>query len=404
MEACETAVAHARPKHEKEIISITDALGRILSKAIIAKKNLPSFDNSAMDGFAFRSSDAGSRLRVVRTIFAGEVPEASLGEGECYRIMTGAQLPSDVDTVVPIEDCEDVTDEAVTIPATVKAGSNFRKRGEELAAGDAIFEAGHILRASDIALLSAQGIMAVEVFMQPRIAVVSTGDEIKEPWEEASEDEIYNANAFGISALLKSFGFVPTYVGAIPDDLEESKRFIATLKEFDVVITTGGISMGDADFLYEAFLANGLEPLFHGINLKPGRPTMMGTMGDTFVMAMPGNPLTTMLTVHLISIPVLYRIAGANACWHTFSYAEFSHDLKLKAGRTNIVIGTLENGVFIPTRNNKIGSGMLTPLSESSAIACFGEEIGAIEREDLVKIVLFGDTTRSRKNRVINLR
>jgi len=403
-EACDTAVAHAIPKQEKEIISVTDALGRVLSDTLVAKKNLPSFNNSAMDGFAFRSRDAGKRLNVARIIFAGEVPEASLEEGECYRIMTGAQLPSDVDTVVPIEACEDVTDDAVTIPSTIKTGSNFRKKGEELSAGETLFEAGHMLRASDIALLSAQGIMAVEVFMQPRIAVVSTGDEIKEPWEEASEDEIYNANAFGISALLKHFGFIPTYVGAIPDDLEESKRFIATLKGFDVIITTGGISMGDADFLYEAFLANGLEPLFHGINLKPGRPTMMGTMGDTFVMAMPGNPLTTMLTVHLISIPVLYKIAGANTYWHTFSYAEFSHDLKLKTGRTNIVIGTLENGVFIPTQNNKIGSGMLTPLSESNAVAYFGEEIGSIEREDLVKVVLFGDTTRSKENRIVNLR
>jgi molybdopterin molybdotransferase len=131
---------------------------------------------------------------------------------------------------------------------------------------------------------------------------------------------------------------------------------------------------------------------------------MMGKMEDTFVMAMPGNPLTTMLTVHLISVPVLYRIAGANTCHHTFSYAEFSHDLKLKAGRTNIVIGMIENGVFIPTRNNKIGSGMLTPLSESNAVAYFGEEISKVEREDLVKVILFGDTTRSSQNRILNIR
>jgi molybdopterin molybdotransferase len=403
-EAYADAMAHATPKKEREIVSVTDALGRILSRPVIARKNLPSFDNSAMDGFAFKSSDAGKRLNVSRIIFAGEIPEASLKEGECYRIMTGAQLPSDVDTVIPIEACEDVTDDAVTIPEGIAQGSNFRKKGEELAAGTPLFDTGHVLRAADIALLSAQGIMAVEVFMMPRIAIVSTGNEIKEPWEDASEDEIYNANAFGISALLKSFGFTPTYVGAIPDDLEESKTFISSLKTFDVVITTGGISMGDADFLYEAFLANGLEPIFHGINLKPGRPTMMGTMGETFVMAMPGNPLTTMLTVHVLSIPVLYKIAGASACHHTFCYAEFAHDLKVKPGRTNLVIGTLEQGVFIPTRNNKIGSGMLTPLSESNAIALLGEEIGSVEREDLIKIILFNDTTRSTENRVINTR
>ena len=403
-DAYEKAVTHATAKTESEIITVTEALGRIIAKEVTARKNLPSFDNSAMDGFAFKAADAGKRLTIQRTIFAGEVPEASLSEGECYRIMTGAQLPGDVDTVAPIEHCSDVTDEAVTLPADMKTGSNFRKKGEELSAGETLFQTGHLLRAADIALLSAQGIMAVEVFRQPSIAIVSTGNEIKEPWEHANEDEIYNANAFGISALLKSFGFTPTYAGAIPDSLEASTDFIATLKRYDAVITTGGISMGDADFLYDAFLANGLEPLFHGISLKPGRPTMMGTMGNTFVMAMPGNPLTTMLTVHALSIPVLYKIAGAQTVHHTFTYAEFSHDLRLKPGRTNIVIGSIENGVFIPTRNNKIGSGMLTPLSESNAVAYFGEEIGTVEREDLIKVVLFEDTTRAAENRTINRR
>ncbi|MCB4747111.1 MAG: molybdopterin molybdotransferase MoeA [Sulfurovum sp.] len=403
LEAHTIAFNHAVPKDKSEIITITDANGRILSKAITAKKNLPSFDNSAMDGFAFRFKDTGKRLRVASTIFAGEVTSASLKVDECYRIMTGAQLPSDVDTVVPIESCIDMADEAVTIPKNIKLGSNFRKKGEELKVGNTIFETGYILRASDIALLSAQGIMAVEVFMQPCIAVVSTGDEIKEPWEDTSEDDIYNANAFGISSLLKNFGFSSTYIGRIPDNLEASKTFIAKLKHFDAIITTGGISMGDADFLHEAFLANGLKSLFHGINLKPGRPTMMGTMDNTFVMAMPGNPLTTMLTVHLISIPILYKIAGANTHWHTFNYAKFSHDIKLKAKRTNIIIGTIKNGIFTPTRNNKIGSGMLTPLTESNAIACFGEDIDNVEKDDLIKIVLLYDTTRSKENRIINM-
>jgi len=403
-EAYEKAVTYATAVTESEIVSVTEALGRIIAHEVTALKNLPSFDNSAMDGFAFKAADAGKRLKVQRTIFAGQVPQASLSDGECYRIMTGAQLPSDVDTVAPIEHCSDVTEDAVTLPTDIKPGSNFRKKGEELSAGDTLFQKGHLLRAADIALLSAQGIMAVEVFRKPSIAVVSTGNEIKEPWEQANEDEIYNANAFGISALLKSFGFSPAYVGAIPDSMEASTDFIATLKRYDAVITTGGISMGDADFLYDAFLANGLEPLFHGISLKPGRPTMMGTMDGTFVMAMPGNPLTTMLAVHTLGIPVLYKIAGANAIHHTFSYAEFSHDLRLKPGRTNIVIGKVENGAFTPTRNNKIGSGMLTPLSESNAVAYFGEEIGTVEREDLVKVVLFEDSTRAEENRTINRR
>jgi molybdopterin molybdotransferase len=397
-EAVVTAVEKAKRKEGSRRVLLTEALGCILAKDIIAKKNLPSFDNSAMDGFAFRHKEAGRTLCVAKSIFAGEVPEPILKENECYKIMTGAQIPSDVDTVVPIEQCTEVTQESVTIPAEIKKGSNFRKKGEEVSVGDVLLETGTILRAAEIALLSAQGIVAVEVVIPLRIAIVSTGDEIREPWEEASEDEIYNANAFGISALLKHYGFTPDYVGAIPDARQGTIDFIASLKGYDVIITTGGISQGDADFLYEGFMENGLEPLFHGINLKPGRPTMMGTMQNTFVMAMPGNPLTTMLTVHAVSIPVLYKIAGAKHCFHNSSYARFSEDLTLRPGRTNMVIGELKNGLFSPARHNKIGSGMLTPLTESNAVVYFGESVSQVRAGELVRVVSYTDPLRSSSN------
>jgi len=402
-EALQLAMESAIPKQEKETVLLNKALGRVLASDVFASKNLPSFDNSAMDGFAFKANEKGKKLQVQRTIFAGEVPEASLNEGECYRIMTGAQLPSDVDTVIPLEDCIEVTDEYAVIPDSITRGSNFRKKGEEVSAGEKLFTSGMIITASDIALLSAQGIMAVEVYCTLEIAVVSTGNEIKEPWQAANEDEIYNANAFGIQALLASFGFEAHYVGAIPDDLDETVTFIAGLKRYDVVITTGGISQGDADFLYDAFVSNGLDPLFHGINLKPGRAVMMGRMDETFVMAMPGNPLTTMLTVHTISLPVLYRLSGTVACYHQPFYAKMGQALRLKAGRTTIVIGELKAGVFTPTRDNKIGSGMLLPLCESNAVAYFSESVSDIEKESLIQVVSLQNRTREVKNRTINL-
>jgi molybdopterin molybdotransferase len=402
--AVETAVTSAAPVTSKETLLINRAQGRILARDIVARKNLPSFDNSAMDGFAFRGEDAGKRLRIKRTIFAGDIAKAELNEGECYRIMTGAQIPSDADTVAPLETCENITETEVTLPKNITPGSNVRKKGEEVECGDVLLREGHRLTYGDIALLSAQGILAVEVYALPSIAVVSTGNEIKEPWQEASEDEIYNANAFGIKALLEHFGFTPHYVGAIPDDKEATVRFIASLKHYDVVLTTGGISKGDADYLYDAFIANGLEVWFHGVNLKPGKGVTFGKMDKTYVMAMPGNPLATMLTSFTFAVPTLFKIAGANACHHTFTYAEFSHDLRFKPGRTDIVLGILENGVFIPTRNNKIGSGMLTPLSESNAVAYIGEGYGTVEREDIVKVVLLNDTTRSETFRALNER
>ena len=394
-EAILEAINKANVKSQVHIVSLTDALGRILAEDIIVRKNLPSFDNSAMDGFAYKYDEADNTLHVKRTIFAGDIPTASLLPGECYRIMTGAQLPNDVDTVAPIEKCENVTEKSVYISQQIKKGSNFRKKGEEVRVGEVLLSVGEILSAADIALLSAQGIMAVKVIEKPRIAIIATGNEIKEPWEDANEDEIYNANAFGIKALLESFGFGATYIGAIPDDLEQTKQFIKNLKNFDVVITTGGISKGDADFLYEAFVENGLENIFHGVRVKPGHPVMMGTMGNTFVMAMPGNPLTTMLTVHAFSLPVLYKISGAKKVFHTFGYARFSQDLKFKSGRVNMVIGELENGVVSPINNNKIGSGMLTPLSKSNVVIYFDENISKVKEGDLVKVIFLDSTTRA---------
>jgi len=393
-DALQMALERANATSRREIVMLDAALGYIVASDVICQKNLPSFDNSAMDGFALRAEDAGKQLRIVATIFAGDTPEAMLEEGCCYKIMTGAQVPPDADTIVPIEDCSEVTPQSVVVPEGLKRGSALRRKGEEQTKGSVLIQAGERLDFSHIAMLSAQGIVAVEVYTPLSIAVVSTGDEIREPWQEASEDEIYNANAFGITALLKKYGFSPTYAGAIPDDLEASIACIKELKCYDVIISTGGISMGDADFLEEAFVANGLETIFHGVNVKPGRPTMMGNIageeGETFVMAMPGNPMTTLLNIFLLSIPVVLRkLQGNTSPHHSTIQAPISQSLRLKPTRTNLVLGQMREGVFYVTRDNKIGSGMLTPLMESNAVAVFGEGVSEVSEGDEVEVVLF---------------
>lgn len=401
-EAVALAVEKAVKKSEKEIVLISNALGRVLADDIKATKNLPSFDNSAMDGFAFRYEERGRTLRIAKRIFAGEVPDATLQKEECYKIMTGAQLPSDVDTVVPVEQCRNITQENVFIPEDIKKGSNFRQKGEEVCKGDILIRSGTILESSHIALLSSQGIMAIEAVVKPKIVIVATGNEIKEPWEEANEDEIYNANAFGLRALLESYGFDADYAGAIGDDFESTVAFIERLKAYDVIITTGGISKGDADFIYKAFLHHGLETFFQGVKVKPGHPVTMGMMNHTFVMGMPGNPLATLLTTHAIAIPVLYRIAGSKLCYHSVTYAKMSQDLNVRSGRVNMVIGKTENGIFTPIRNNKIGSGMITPLCESNAVVFLAESLDKIEKDTWIKTVNYFDRRRSLENNTIH--
>jgi molybdopterin molybdotransferase len=401
-DALQMAMERVTGTQKREIVMLDAALGYSIATDITCQKNLPSFDNSAMDGFALRAEDAGKQLRIVATIFAGDTPKAILEEGCCYKIMTGAQVPSDADTIVPIEECSHVTETEVAIPEDIRQGNAFRPKGEEQKEGNVLFEKGEFITPAHIALLSAQGIMAAKVYKQLQIAVLSTGDEIKEPWEEASEDEIYNANAFAITSLLQKYGFAPTYAGAIPDDLEETVSLIAKLKRYDVIITTGGISMGDADFLEEAFVKNGLSPLFHGVNVKPGRPTMMGTMQQSFVMAMPGNPLTAMINTFLLSLPVLFKMQGSSRYLHDFVYAKNIQAFKMRPGRNNIVLGKMENGTFHVTRNNKYGSGMLTPIVESNALAIFNEEVSSVKEEEFIKVILFESLPLAKENDPIN--
>lgn len=385
-----------------EVTLIDKALDRVLAEDIIVQKNLPSFDNSAMDGFAFKYEDRGKNLKIVSTIFAGDKPKAILKDNSCYKIMTGAQVPNDADTIVPIEDCLDVINSSVTIPENIKKGNAFRVKGEEQKVGNILFTKGERITPAHIALLSAQGIVALHVYKPLQIAVVSTGDEIREPWESANEDEIYNANAFAITAQLQKYGFTATYAGSIPDSLDKSVSFIEALKHYDVIITTGGISMGDADFLEEAFIKNGLNTLFHGVNVKPGRPTMMGTMGNTFVMAMPGNPLTAMINTFLLSVPILSKMQGNSTYHHSFVYAKNSKTFKARAGRSNVVLGKMHNGEFTVTRNNKYGSGMLTPIVESNALAVLSDTVSLVEQNEMLKVLLFDTLPNAEENKIIN--
>ncbi len=379
-----------------ELVNIENSLKRIISNDIFCLKNLPSFNNSAMDGFAIKASDAGKSLKVKKIIFAGENIEACLEEGECYKIMTGAKVPDDVDTIIPIEDVLSFEGDIATFKDDIKKGSCLRLKGEEKAFGDILFKKGDEINSSVVAVLASQGITKVEVYKKLSIAVVSTGNELKEPWEETNDDEIYNCNSYALLTLLKEKGFEATYTGVVPDSLEKSVEFVSLLKNYDVIITTGGISMGDADFVGQAFLENGLEIAFHGVNIKPGRPIMMGTMkkgeslkGQTFVMCLPGNPLTAMVNMHLFAIPVLNKIQGSSAIYHDITFGRNMQSFKTKKGRVNVVLGSCNKGEFSVTRNNKYGSGMITVLDESNSIVVTNENTSSIEEGDIINVIKF---------------
>lgn len=387
--AVQKALENSTVTKKTQKVHIDNLLGRVIAEDVVCIKNLPSFNNSAMDGFAVKASDAGKTLRVKKVIFAGESFEACLEENECYKIMTGAKVPEDADTIIPIEDVVSFEDDIVKIKEEVKKGSSLRLKGEEKTLGEVIFKKGEVITSSKIAVLASQGLTELEVFANLSIAVLSTGNELKEPWEEANEDEIYNCNSYALISFLKEKGFDAKYCGLVPDNLEESISFVRDLSSYDVIITTGGISMGDADFIGKAFLENGLETIFHGVNIKPGRPIMMGKMKDSFVMCLPGNPLTALVNMHLFAMPVLNKIQGSNLIYHDVSLAKNKKEFKTKLGRVNVVLGTCEKGEYAVTRENKYGSGMITVLDESNSIVVTNESVSSIKEDEFVKVIKF---------------
>jgi len=389
-EAVEKSLKNVKVTQKVEYIPLEKSIGRILSKDISCRKNMPAFNNSAMDGFAFKSSDAGKKIEVISVIYAGDNSTIQIENGECCKIMTGAMIPLGADTIIPVEDTVSFDEKFMQLPESIRKGNHFRVKGEEYKEGTSIFQQGEVVDSAKVAILASQGITMVEVFVKPNIAVLSTGNELKEPWENADEYQIYNSNSYAIISMLQEHHFDASYIGVVPDNLEDSIEFIKNLKSYDVVITTGGISMGDADFVAEAFLTNGLEILFHGVNVKPGRPTMMGIMDNTYVMAMPGNPLTALINTYLLSLPIIYKSSGATSYYHDFILAKNNAAFKVKAKRANVVLGNLKNGEFNVTQGNKYGSGMLAPLTQSNCVMITLDNKDFVDENEIIKVIPFG--------------
>ena len=373
----------------KHIVPISCALGSVLAEDIKCVKNLPSFNNSALDGYAIRYSDAGKKLFIKETIFAGDKKEIDIEDNQCFKIMTGAKIPKSADTIVAFEDAKLIDDNTVQIPKNIKKGNAFRKKGEEVASGETLFSKGTLIDSAVLAMLSSQGISQVEVYKKITIGVFSTGNELKEPWERADDDEIYNVNSTSLIALFSTYGFEADYCGVIPDNLEQSKKYFDQMKKYDVLVTTGGISMGEADFVEEALLHNGLTPLFHGINIKPGRPTMIGKMEDTIVASMPGNPLAAYVNAFLLLVPMLKKLQGYSEYEHKFLRAKMAKELKVKPNRSNLVLGKYENGEFFVANDNRYGSGMITPLVYSNALLVLKENQDMVAKDEEINLIYF---------------
>jgi molybdopterin molybdotransferase len=403
LEALKLVVEKTKTTGKTESIALFEAQGRILAEDISCVKPLPAFTNSAMDGYGVRVGDGGKKVIIKTSVFAGDnIDGISIEDGECIKIMTGAPVPYSIEAVVPFENATSIDEDGVVLPELLKKNANIRPKGEEANIGKILLHNGSKLTPSAIGMLASQGIFAVQVALKPKVAVISSGNEIIEPWQKAKEHQIYNSNASTLMALCSEQGCEAHYVRLLSDSYDSTVKAIKSLSGYDLIMTTGGISMGEADFIGKAFMECGFETIFRKIQLKPGKPTMFGYMGDTAVLALPGNPLSAVANFYMFAVPLIARLSGLNACWPTFVTAKNRSSFSIKTSRANLILGNYENGEFMVYGENKYGSGMLSPVVASNSFIVTGENKSEVCEGEILKVVLIGSPQTTQFNNFLN--
>jgi len=378
-----------------EVVPVTRALGRVLATDVQAPFDVPPADNSAVDGYAVGSGDipsAGTReLTVVGDLAAGAVFGGTLAPGQTLRIMTGAPIPAGADTVYPQEVVER-TGERVRVGPIAK-GVNVRARGEDVEAGGIVIERGSVLRPQEIGLVTSLGVWQLEVHRRPRVALLSTGDEVAEPGTPRRPGQIYDANRFTLRGSVEQCGGEVLDLGIVPDVREE---LVARLREAaamaDVVITSGGVSVGVYD-LVKGVLAELGTVDFWQVAMQPGRPLAFGRLGATTFFGLPGNPVASLLAFMLFVRPALYQLAGRRRLFPPTWQARAMERLGKKTGRREFKRGILtfrEGGWEVRTTGPQ-GSGILSSMVAGNCLIVLEEDRGDVAAGELVTVEPFTD-------------
>lgn len=378
------------PVMATEIVPIRTSLGRVLAADILSPANVPNYDNSAMDGYAFHASDLNlgkpTSLKNIGTTFAGKAFTGEVQRGECVRIMTGGMMPRGADTVIMQERVR-VEGDLIHLTEAPKPKANVRYAGEDLQQGQTVLAAGHGMRAADLGLIASLGIGEVTVYRPLKVAFFSTGDELAGVGEPLQEGQVYDSNRYTLYGMLSRLGVEIIDLGAIPDDptlLENT--LLAAANQADVVITSGGVSVGEADYM-KLLLAKHGQVMFWKIAMKPGRPLAYGKVGTAHYFGLPGNPVAVMVTFYQFVREALLVLMGqANpAALPTFNVI-CTEPIKKQTGRTEFQRGILfadddghGNGLWKVKPTGAQGSAILSSMSLANCFIVLDETIGNLE-------------------------
>jgi molybdopterin molybdotransferase len=390
--AIEAIKACLSPIQEVEVVEIRKALGRILAQEIVPDIDVPAHDNSAMDGYAVRSSDLSEKETILEetgVALAGKPFHGAVGAGQCVRIMTGAVMPQGTDAVV-IQEVVKRDGKRVAVPPGQKKGQNVRYAGEDLAVGKPVLHPGKFLRPAEIGLIASLGIGEVKVKRRLRVAFFATGDELASIGTKLKEGEIYDSNRYTLHGMLSRLGVEIVDLGVIRDDPAALEAAFLKASTSDVVITTGGVSVGEADFIKQLMAKLG-EVLFWKIAMRPGRPMAFGKIRNSYLFGLPGNPVAVMVTFYQFVRDALLHLSG-----RTDDYAvpllnvTAGEKLRKVPGRTEYQRGILyrEGGEWKVRTTGQQGSGVLRSMSEANCFIVLEHERGSVAAGEPVAVQL----------------